>query len=111
MTEKTKTVYMVWLNKDNTEGRGPLYPGAVCEHESTALRMAKGAGVMGGTATVDTVEAIYIDASNVHTKWYAPVNIIPPSKSDLVDTRKTKAILSAKKAGLSAQTIRALTGD
>jgi len=117
MTEhETKPVWVVWVNADLTEGRGPLLPRYVCSCESTAVRLGKGKDVQGSDAKVVQQEAIWH-----RNNWCAPVEIIAPSQKDLeadarleiaraADRRRAEALERARQVGLSEDDIAALGG-
>lgn len=102
---KIKKVFIVWSNTDLTEGRGYPVAAHVCELRATALRLAKGAGVMGSDADVQEFQAIY-HAGN----WCVPRQITPATQEDkeaqyAADVR-AQAIARAKAAGLTDADLR-----
>ena len=105
--KKTKDVWIVRKNTDNTEGRGFHYVGWVCETKATALRLAKGAYVQGTDCPVYKGKAIYID--NV---WYIPGSPEKPSEQDDVNQKKLeqlKVVLDkAKSAGLTEDDLKVI---
>lgn len=74
---KTFTAYAVYLNTDNTEGRGKSFPWQICEHEVTAQRLAKGRGVQGTDAYYYPVPIFVFNG-----KQYGPIELVPPSLED-----------------------------
>lgn len=123
MTDKveiseTKPCYVVWVNADRTEGRGPIKAKHVCWSESTARRLAKGQCVQGSDGLVTDAVAVRLDGSGL---WLAPVDIVSPAVEDrnadleiknkrLAEQRKVEAIEKARAAGLSDDDIKALEG-
>ena len=116
MTQDTeKTVYMVTINTDLTEGRGGVYAKYHCTTEATARRLAKGADVQGTDGRVTPVKLLHINGY-----WYAPMPLITePSKEDLIEDERLvamrarqqlhdAAIAAARAAGLSEEHIAAL---
>jgi hypothetical protein len=98
---------VVYTNTDLTEGRGTQYPMCVCDIEATAIRLAKGKGVMGTNAEVRDVTLI-----NVNGEWFGPVVVTPATREDtqaqtVIDARR-EAIARAKAAGLTDDDLRAL---
>lgn len=73
----SRTAYCVYLNTDNTEGRGKCFPWQVCEHQVTAQRLAKGKGVQGSNAHYYPVPIFVIE-----NRTYGPVALVPPSPED-----------------------------
>jgi len=102
-----KEAFVVWTNTDLTEGRGWQYPAAVCESETTAIRLAKGRGVMGSDCGVEPAPIFKIDGL-----WYAPAKIESPDKNDLsVDAQRVEkraAEEKAKSLGMTPDEIIAL---
>lgn len=107
-----RIVYVAMTNTDLTEGRGWQIPLAVCEAESTAIRFAKKAYVMGADAPVEAVGLLLHEG-----KWYAPISIIRIHRPTQEDTSAQKALNAhrealekAKAAGLTEEDIKALGG-
>jgi len=105
-----RIVYVAMTNTDLTEGRGWQIPLAVCEAESTAIRFAKKAYVMGTDAPVEAVGLLLHEG-----KWYAPISIIRIHRPTQEDTSAQKALNAhrealekAKAAGLTEEDIKAL---
>lgn len=110
-----KTVYMVSVNTDLTEGRGWTYAKHYTAIEATAVRLARGINVQGTNGNVQPVKLYYINGC-----WYAPMPlIIEPTPGDLNaehhlqairenKRRRQAAIDAAKAAGLSEEHIAAL---
>jgi hypothetical protein len=98
---ETKTVYVAYTNTDCTEGRGYDVPIAVCEMESTAIRLARHKYVQGSDGPVRALELIKVDG-----RWYAPrdaVTVVPPTHED----RLAQRVLDEKKmAQERAQAVR-----
>lgn len=116
MEDKTQKAYVVWSNTDLTEGRGYEYAKHICSKEATAIRLAKGAYVMGSNARVTETELILHN-----NNWCGPVYIHGPSIADnemektlqlkrKAAEAKTAAILKAQNLGLTAEDIAALKG-
>lgn len=116
MTNKTQKAYAVWSNTDLTEGRGYEYARCICSKETTAIRLSKGAYVMGSDARVTEVELIFHN-----NYWCGPVYIHGPSIADTemekklelkrkAEEAKAAAILKAQQLGLNAEDIAALKG-
>ena len=107
---ETKEVFVVSTNTDLTEGRGREFALAVCEIESTAIRMAKNQYVQGTDAPIHKTKVI-----KVNDKWYYPtdaVDVIPPTTADLsrqflLDSKRD-IIAKAKAAGLTDKDIEIL---
>jgi hypothetical protein len=98
-----------------TEGRGSLYPYAICALESTARRLSKGIDVQGCDADVREGFAYLIDGT-----WYMPGSIDYGNDGDRAEEKKIQekrltqmkfdaAIAKAKAAGLSEEDIKALS--
>jgi hypothetical protein len=115
MTDKTQKAYAVWSNTDLTKGRGYEYAKHICSKEATAIRLSKGAYVMGSDARVTEIELIFHN-----NQWCGPVYINGPSIADTemeklelkrkAEEAKTAAILKAQQLGLTAEDIAALKG-
>lgn len=105
---KTKTVWIAWTNSDLTEGRGYSYPLAISESRACAIRLGRNCSVMGTDCYVEPFESHYIGG-----RWLAPVRFDTPEPIDIEDDKKhearLKAIVAAKTAGLSDETIAALS--
>jgi len=103
---RTKVVYVVIQNKDLTEGRGPLYPGRVCELRETAVRLSKGKDVQGTDCAIEESLAVFME----DVGWLARVVITPPTREDTREHQKQElrnsAIERMKEAGISADDIR-----
>ncbi|WP_372574417.1 hypothetical protein [Ruegeria jejuensis] len=109
-----RTVWVVYKNTDDIEGRGRQYISNVCELEATALRIGRGKYVMGSNCPIKAVTSYRIDG-----QWYQPSPVVPASDEDKgvqkkIDTersvsgRAAKAIEAAQKMGLSRDHIEAL---
>lgn len=109
MTEAVKSVWVVYCNTDNNEGRGTEYPEAICELKSTAVRLAKGQGVQGSNADIKQLDLIYH-----YGRWYGPVVIAKPSEDDIKNQKKLDIVAAAeeraKSLGLTDKDIAALRG-
>lgn len=111
---KVVKAWVAWGNKDQTEGRGPIYPYAVCECEATAHRKAKGIDTQGGTGKVTQVELHEVQFSPHvwDVAWYGPVYVEPPTTGDLQEEtrlrQRREALEAAKAAGLTDEQINAL---
>ena len=60
--EDSKKVWVAWSNTDLTEGRGKPIPKAVCEEESTAVRLGKKGDVQGSDCYIS--ESIAVKLNN-----------------------------------------------
>lgn len=85
--EKEKDIWVVENNTDLTEGRGGQYAQHVCEKKSTAIRLARKAGVQGSDAAVLAGKGYYIDK-----KWYYERFLTSPNKEDLLEERRLEEI-------------------
>ncbi|MAB96969.1 MAG: hypothetical protein CMK71_02730 [Pseudomonadaceae bacterium] len=107
---KAKQVWVVYQNTDLPEGRGRELPIAVCESQSTALRLAKNKGVMGSNASVIERQAIFQCG-----EWLAPVQIIEPSDKEVEADRRmadfNAVIEKAKALGLTIEDLKTLSRD
>lgn len=105
--QETKTVWVAWTNTDLTEGRGFVVPKAVCELETTAIRVGRRGSVMGSDCHVS--EALAVKIKN---QWYVPGIIIPAKKADKALQKeadaKREVIAKAKAAGLTDDDIKIL---
>lgn len=106
-----RAVYVAYTNTDCTEGRGRDVPIAVCELETTAVRLAHKKYVQGSDGPVRMVELCKING-----EWYAPlsaVHIISPTREDeqkQARLDKARAVIAkAKAAGLTDDEIKALS--
>lgn len=102
MSEKTREAWVVWINADGTEGRGPMEPRHVCAAEATAHRRAHGADVQGSDAPVSKValrlEPVQGAYGPAHA-WFGPVAIEAPTEED----RRIQARLDAEAAKARAR--------
>ena len=108
----SKFAFVAYTNTDCTEGRGYDIPIAVCESETTAIRLAKGRYVQGANGPVRKVEVIEVDG-----KFFYPASVVkltPPTKEDLAQDvqmeAKRVAIEKARAAGLTEEDILLLKG-
>jgi hypothetical protein len=102
-----KPYYVTYTNSDLTEGRGYHIPIALCESESTAVRLGKGRYVQGGNCPVNEVNAVKIDGCG----WYIPIDCVKIEKATEIDTQtdaKINAIKKAREVGLDETIIQAL---
>lgn len=110
----SRTVYVVRVNSDLTEGRGYQYVKHVTQLRATALRLAHGEDVQGSDGYVHEANAYLIGG-----QWYAPVHIERPTSADekreaayLAETEKAKrrdsALERARALGLSEEDLAAL---
>ena len=108
-TTEQKECWTVTLNRDGTEGRGPLYVAHVCWNESTANRLARGKCVQGSNGKVTKAWARRFEDD---ARWYVPAHIEKMSNFDeseekiLEESRKKQkakeiVLERAKKLGLS----------
>ena len=102
-----KFVFVAYTNTDCNEGCGYDIPIAVCESETTAIRMAKRRYVQGSDGPVRKVEVVEVDG-----KFFYPnlaVILTPPTKEDLAQDAlleaKRVAIEKAHNAGLTEEDI------
>lgn len=102
-----KFVFVAYTNTDCTEGRGYDIPIAVCESETTAIRMAKGMYIQGSDGPVRKVAVIEVDGKVFYPA--SAVKLIPPTKEDLAKDvgleAKRVAIEKARAAGLTEEDI------
>lgn len=108
--EETKTVYVAWTNSDLTEGRGFMYPLAICETEATAIRRGSGGYVQGANCPVTAETAV-----KLHRQWLVPGRIEPATDGDKrlqerIDLRNA-AFEKARAAGLTDADIEAMRGS
>ncbi|MFG5862758.1 hypothetical protein [Metapseudomonas sp. CR1201] len=112
----TRTVWMVLVNTDLTEGKGRNIPIYICASETTARRMGRKRNVQGSDADVIKAEAIFHNG-----RWCAPVQIHEPTTEDRnedykleqarqADQRRHEALQRAREAGLSEEDIAILRG-
>jgi hypothetical protein len=113
--QRMKTLFAVYVNTDLTEGRGRSYPKFICEKQSTALRLAKGADVQGSDGTVNPVNIFWYCG-----KWYGPIiGIEHPTDNDkkeelrLAELEKKKerfaqVVYNAKQLGLTDEDLKVL---
>ena len=108
-TTEQKECWTVTLNRDRTEGRGPLYVAHVCWNESTAIRLAKNKCVQGSDGKVTKAWARKFEGD---ARWYVPSYIEDMSNADNLAERaieevrrkvakKEAALQRAKELGLS----------
>lgn len=76
-SQETMEAWVVWANRDQTEGRGPCVPLHVCKLESTAIRLAKGVSVQGANGDVARIQ-LYHDGEH----WFGPVYVEEPRGRD-----------------------------
>lgn len=113
---ETKPIWVVYRNTDLTEGRGAELPVHSCAYPETALRLAKGTGVMGSNCDVKEEVALRHNGS-----WYVPGAIIPESEQDKnlrvkreseeVKTKARDAVIEKAKAHLTEDEIKILRGE
>lgn len=97
----SNAAWVVWVNEDLDEGRGTLKVLAVCEQESTARRLARGANVQGADGVVMEVPVFKFAVPGrpfpSGPYWYAPHGpgqFIKPTAED----KKEEARLAEKRA-------------
>jgi hypothetical protein len=108
---ETRIVFVAQTCTDLTEGRGAFIPLAVCELESTAIRMGKGRYVQGTDCPVSRVELLLKDGM-----WWAPVRDcvrihLPSNEDKRVQEKATAAEIATQKAlasGLTKEDIDAI---
>ena len=105
---ETKELFVTYTNQDLTEGRGMQYPIAVSDCRETCLRLGKKKYVMGSDCPVTSVTCIKVEGL-----WYIPlraVDVIRPSKEDLVATNRQVVIQKMLASGFSNDEINLVTG-
>lgn len=85
LIEETVKIWTVRNNTDLTEGRGSMYVQYVCECKSTAIRLAKRAGIQGCDAEVSPSLAY-----RINKQWYVPGRIASPSTEDMKEEKRIK---------------------
>ena len=119
MTNKNdnKVIYGVFTNTDLTEGRGTEYPLHHCRLRATAVRLAKGQGVMGTDAKVKPIQVIHIDGvdfvqlCDIHVKGGTKEDLELEERFEKLEKArlaKREALEKARKLGLSEKDIAAL---
>ena len=115
MSGQQKSTWGVSVNRDRSEGRGPMYIYKICETEATAYRLAKKACVQGSDGNV-----IKLNAYKIGGIWYHQGAIVERStKEDDVrqaildeekkrDKKKKEILSKAKELGLSDSEIEFL---
>jgi hypothetical protein len=93
--EDVKEAFVVSINSDLTEGKGYRVVEAICEIETTAIRLAKGADVQGTDGSVEKILLYHPEKENIHwrTWWYGPINLVRPN---LADKEMQKSIHEAR---------------
>lgn len=99
---KTKDVWIVWSQTDLIEGRGSMYPLAICEKEATAKRIGHKNYVQGSNCPI-TKGAAY----KIGGEWFAPARIYPPSRED--DSEQAR--IDKKKEVMERARMSGLTDD
>jgi hypothetical protein len=104
-----KDVWVAWTNTDLTEGRGRLVPLAVCELETTAIRLGRKGSVMGSDCDISKEPAVFLGC------WLVPGVIQAATGADrtaqVALTERRSAEAKAKAAGLTDAEIKALRGQ
>jgi len=80
---RTKPVWYINYNTDNTEGRGPCYDATPCSNPVTAKRLARKKGVQGGNAHVSKGLGIKHEGA-----WYYKGPLEGASKDDEADIKE-----------------------
>jgi hypothetical protein len=105
--------YCVVTNTDLTEGKGAQYVVYHCVSRTTATRMARRAGVMGGPAAVEPFPLFRVLVDGTWHK-YGPVSVYQPTREDeAADKRRMEfeaAIKRAREIGMTDEEIAALGG-
>lgn len=105
-TEKSYA-YVAWTNTDICEGRGIPVPKAICELESTAIRLGEKGSVQGADCSVEKVEIF-----NYRCRWYGPIHLIKPKEQDKAEQKridaKAAAIEKARSLGMTIEEIKLL---
>lgn len=113
MSDNIKNVWVTYTNTDCNEGRGMDIPIAICELQSTAIRLGKKRYVQGSNGPIKKVTVIKID-----DKWYFPKDacyIIPPTKEDIEKEqylqKQTEIYQKLKTKGFSEEEINIIKQD
>lgn len=112
--DDVRTVWVVYKNTDDIEGRGQEYISHVCETEATAMRVGRGKYVMGGNCPIEAAQSYRIG-----NRWLQPSPVVPASHEDKkaqakidaersLSGRAEKAIKAAKELGLDLEHLKAL---
>ena len=111
-----KTLFVVMVNTDLTEGRGYTYVLYHCTHESTAVRLSKGRDVQGTNGEVRKVIGYEIDGV-----LYTSGGLIHgPTDADLKEEKRlallrqeadnrARVLAKAKELGLSDEDLAVLS--
>lgn len=106
---ETKEVWVAWTNTDLTEGRGQRVPLAVCELETTAIRLGRKGSVMGSDCHVTKATAVFLG------HWLVPGVIDAGTKADsaalMALNMRRSAEAKAKAAGLTDEEIKVLRSN
>ena len=122
--DKTAEAFVVSTNSDLTEGRGHRVVEAICEIETTAIRLARGADVQGTDGSVEKILLYHPEQENIHwrTWWYGPINLVRPNRADKEMQKSMKdaqaktsaarrAVAKARDLGLTDAEIQAIAGS
>ena len=112
--QTVEKAYVVNVNADLTEGRGPIYPKYVCREKATAIRLASGADVQGHDAKVTSVKIRRVD-----NQWLGPIRLLLPTAEDKIEQKRLDDVkvkqqvasivaAKAKAAGLTDEDIAIL---
>lgn len=114
MEQKTQDFFAVYSNSDLTEGKGRIELVYITKLEATARRLAKGRGVMGSDAIVDTIKLPTINGIP-----YQPAQVVNPTIEDETNEvalyaaralkyKKAKLLEKLKEDGYSQEDIELL---
>lgn len=81
------TLYIVWSNKDLTEGRFKDFPMAICREQVTAERLAKHNYVQGSDCPITSVQ-VHTSANGISYIPISAVDVIGPSIEDVALIKK-----------------------
>lgn len=107
---EVKPVWVVWGNKDLTEGRGNEYIRNICELKETAIRVAKGQYIQGTDCPIKESIAIRFGGD-----WYTLGNIIPPTPADYKSKKENDSkfdiLKRMEEAGFTKEEINQIQGE
>jgi hypothetical protein len=105
-----KTIFVIEINSDLTEGKGSYYPYMHCESRSTAERLARGKNTMGSPGIVREVNIFehqgkkYLPLMHLHIQQATKED----REKDAARKKKEDAMAKAKGLGLTDEDIKAL---
>lgn len=107
---EAQDVWVVWQNRDRTEGRGGMDVLAVCYSLETANRLGKGQDVQGCDCKITKESAFRLDS--YHARYYIPGFIHGETKED-TDNRTRReareAVLEKARSVLTEEEIQLLS--